>query len=509
MMYGSTNQEKLFIFFFNAGMTEAGAAGVTANIQHESGCLPNNLENSKEKSPSINMNDVQYTQAVDNGTYKNFTTDRAGYGICQWTASSRKEELYKDLKGKGLSIADLEGQAKFALLEMKRDATLWNLLTTTTDVQKAAAQFMLRFEKPADQSVANQNKRGATAKEIYNKYHLDDKIYPIIQHLVDIKLMNSPDYWKKSYRQIQYLPELFMQVDGSVLVAGTRATSVAAGVDKLVAAGIINSPAYWKGQTGNVGELLKALGGAVEASVKPNNDTSAVMTGDQLRQLVVSIMQSWIGGKYGSKEHQEILQIYNSYRPLARGYAMKANDAYCAATVSAAWIKAGIAEYTGTECGVGKFISIAQSKGIWEENDAYVPKPGDALVYDWDDNGIGDNVGSGDHICIVASITGTTFKTAEGNMSGGVIGSKTMQVNGRYIRGYIVPDYDAIAKKLGKVPEVQGSTWRTYTVVKGDSLWAIANRLLGNGARYTEIVAINGIVNNLIHPGDVLRIPNS
>ena len=37
------------------------------------------------------MNDEQYTQAVDSGSYNRFTTDRAGYGIAQWTSAGRKE----------------------------------------------------------------------------------------------------------------------------------------------------------------------------------------------------------------------------------------------------------------------------------------------------------------------------------------------------------------------------------------------------------------------------------
>lgn len=47
----------------------------------------------------------------------------------------------------------------------------------------------------------------------------------------------------------------------------------------------------------------------------------------------------------------------------------------------------------------------------------------------------------------------------------------------------------------------------TYTVKAGDSLWAIAAKLLGNGARYKEIKAANGLTSDTIHPGDALKIP--
>ena len=46
-----------------------------------------------------------------------------------------------------------------------------------------------------------------------------------------------------------------------------------------------------------------------------------------------------------------------------------------------------------------------------------------------------------------------------------------------------------------------------YTVVKGDTLWGIARKLLGSGYRYTEIVALNGLKTSTIYSGQQLRIP--
>jgi LysM repeat protein len=45
----------------------------------------------------------------------------------------------------------------------------------------------------------------------------------------------------------------------------------------------------------------------------------------------------------------------------------------------------------------------------------------------------------------------------------------------------------------------------SYTVVSGDSYWAIAHKVLGNGARWKEISDLNN--NKPLHPGVVLRLP--
>ena len=49
---------------------------------------------------------------------------------------------------------------------------------------------------------------------------------------------------------------------------------------------------------------------------------------------------------------------------------------------------------------------------------------------------------------------------------------------------------------------------RTYTVVSGDTLWAISERFYGDGSKYQVIADASGISNpDLIHPGQELTIP--
>ena len=190
------------------------------------------------------------------------------------------------------------------------------------------------------------------------------------------------------------------------------------------------------------------------------------MTEKELRKKVADIMQGWEGAARGDSRHAEILSIYNGYKPLARGYTVQKNDAFCATTASAAYIKAGIAAYTGTECGVGQWVELARKKGIWVENDAHIPGVGDAICYDWDDTGAGENLGYPDHVGIVVSVGEGSFAVVEGNINGGKVGRRNMQVNGRYIRGFICPDFKAIAAAHG-APEKKTVTEIALEVLEG------------------------------------------
>ena len=51
-------------------------------------------------------------------------------------------------------------------------------------------------------------------------------------------------------------------------------------------------------------------------------------------------------------------------------------------------------------------------------------------------------------------------------------------------------------------------SYRIHTVVKGDTLWEIAKAYLGDGSRYPEIKALNGLTSNVIYSGWELKIPN-
>lgn len=172
------------------------------------------------------------------------------------------------------------------------------------------------------------------------------------------------------------------------------------------------------------------------------------MTEKELRQKVVDTAESYLGCKESNGTHKKIIDLYNSHKPLARGYPVKYTDAWCSTFASAVAIACGLTDIIPTECGCGKHIELFKKLGAWVENDAYVPGLGDYIFYDWQDSGVGDNTGSADHVGIVTAISGSKITITEGNISNAV-GHRIIQVNARCIRGYGTPNYAAKAASLG------------------------------------------------------------
>lgn len=156
---------------------------------------------------------------------------------------------------------------------------------------------------------------------------------------------------------------------------------------------------------------------------------------------VVEQAKAWVGLKESDGSFKVIIDTYNSHKPLARGYAVKYTDEWCATFVSAVAVKLGYTDIIPTECSCSKMIELLKKLGAFVEDDSVTPAPGWLLFYDWQDNGSGDNKGSSDHVGIVEKVVGNTITVIEGNYSQSVK-RRTISVNGKYIRGYGVPKYD-------------------------------------------------------------------
>ena len=177
-------------------------------------------------------------------------------------------------------------------------------------------------------------------------------------------------------------------------------------------------------------------------------DSGKEVTPMYSRQKVVDLANSWVGKNEADGSYKSIIDIYNTLpvADLPRKTKMLYSWAWCACTWSALAIKLGYTAIMPIEISCYYIIERAKAMGIWVEKDSYVPSPGDAVLYDWDDGSNYanyDNTGGADHIGTVVSVNKASgyFVVVEGNYSNSVK-KRTVSINGRYIRGFICPKYD-------------------------------------------------------------------
>jgi len=204
------------------------------------------------------------------------------------------------------------------------------------------------------------------------------------------------------------------------------------------------------------------------------------MNEKQLRDKLVKKAVSYLGTKAGSARHKNIVDTYNKIVPLPAGYKVKYTDPWCATFVSFCASVCDMLDIIPAECGCSRQIELWQKLGRWQERDSYVPQTGDIIYFDWDDSGKGDNTGWSDHVGIVVSVSGGKIKTIEGNKSNAV-GYRTIAVDGKYIRGYGLPDFASKSTEDTKMDTCNVELNVLAKGCKGDSVKALQILLKGYG----------------------------
>lgn len=211
------------------------------------------------------------------------------------------------------------------------------------------------------------------------------------------------------------------------------------------------------------------------------------------RQKIVAQARAWLG-LCEPTSYLPILECYNDYARQHGLYVMRQDDPWCAMFASAVFIKSGVPQIMPVEVSCPRMIAIAERRGLWIEDDNYLPSPGDLILYDWQDSGAGDNRGESDHVGIVCSISGSTIYVVEGNCSDAVR-EINRQRGQRYIRGYIVPDYASVedepTQEQPAAPSSEGATIRITVDLpeleygsKGEAVRLLQTLLPFHGSRY-------------------------
>lgn len=220
------------------------------------------------------------------------------------------------------------------------------------------------------------------------------------------------------------------------------------------------------------------------------------------RQKVVDYANSQVGKKESDGSYKSIIDTYNTLpaNQLPRGTRMLYGWAWCACFWSAIAVALKYLAIMPIEISCFYLIEAAKRLKAWVENDAYIPTPGDGVLYDWDDSGQGDNTGNPDHVGVVTYVNQASgyMVVTEGNY-GNAVKKRTISLNGRFIRGFIAPKYDdgAVAE-----PEKTG----------GKSISEIAHEVIagqwGNGADRRRDLAAAGYDYDAVQ-SEVNRILNA
>ena len=181
---------------------------------------------------------------------------------------------------------------------------------------------------------------------------------------------------------------------------------------------------------------------------------------------------SWLGTKEKSAGHKTIVADYN--KACDKGRKATTATAWCAVFVGACAqetdnvLTNGVGVPVDYSCGTTSHSVMAKAKaaGTWVESDDYRPNVGDLVIFDWGDDGNPpEDITGHDHIGIVTAINDKSFTSTEGNKKNAV-GNRTVNYNGRYIRGFVANKFSDEVTPPAPTPSTQ-----TYKVTtKGSNL---------------------------------------
>ena len=162
-----------------------------------------------------------------------------------------------------------------------------------------------------------------------------------------------------------------------------------------------------------------------------------------LRRSVTDAAVLWLNANQFDGTHKPIIDLYNSHTPLAENYTVTYTDSWCAAFGSAVAIVCGFTDIIPTECGCQRQIDRFRALDAWQEDDAYVPLPGDYIFYSMNHPSAGECTSWSDHVGIVVGTCRNQILVIEGNYAG-YVKYRIVSVNDDTIRGYGTPNYGSL-----------------------------------------------------------------
>ena len=496
---GKNNEEKIWNYLKAQGLTDCGVAGLMGNLYAESGLIPTNLQNSYEKK--LGYTDATYTEAVDSGAYSNFVRDSAGYGLAQWTYWSRKQALLDYAKAAGKSVGDLETQLGFLMQELAGSfKAVLNTLKSATTVKTASNAVLLQFERPADQSASVQTKRAGYGQTYYDKYAAKDtekeETAMSNSSLVSYTKLSPNHSGQRTHAIDRITPhcvvgQCSVETLGNIFQPTSKQASCnyGIGVDGRIGMYCEEKNRSWCSSSNENDQRAVTIECASDATA-PYAFKDVVY--QALIKLCVDICKRngkkkllWLGDKaktlaYSPKSDEMILTVH-------RWFANK--------SCPGDWMYARMGDLASKV--------TAQLGGGTAANPSTPSTPGATTAAG--DLKVGDIVEfTGDtHYTNSNAATGVKCKPGKAKV--------TVIAKGAKHPYHLVKEAGGGSTVYGWVDAADiatGGGEEVYTVVAGDTLWGIAQKKLGSGARWQEISKLNGLTSQTIVVGQKLKIPS-
>lgn len=161
------NSQFAFEYLKKREVPDLAAAAIVGNLYAGSKVDPTFAQNSFMPN---GMAPAEYTGAVDSGTYVNFQTDKAAYGIARWKRPEVKGRLLNFAKSKGTSVGDMTTQLEFLVIDLGRKEELTNQICEAKTIQEASDLFLDNYLGYSDAGEKERNRRYQESEYFYKMY---------------------------------------------------------------------------------------------------------------------------------------------------------------------------------------------------------------------------------------------------------------------------------------------------------------------------------------------------
>ena len=143
--------KKIWKQFKSEGWSDQAIAGLLGNIQKESGMESVRMQGDLKDSKRTKS--IEYTKRADANREAFTHPNSIGYGLCQWTYSKRKENLWDFCHKRNKSVGDEDSQIEFISYEINKLGGLSSKLLSTLkrcdNITQTTEILLKKYEAPA------------------------------------------------------------------------------------------------------------------------------------------------------------------------------------------------------------------------------------------------------------------------------------------------------------------------------------------------------------------------